>query len=291
MTTRIGRTFLAFVVAVAGALALAVTAAPPEECATCHEAVAKGFGKTAHGRSFAGNASYKTASCVSCHTGAAEHAASGGDTKPVSVKEGASANEACLSCHGGSARHASWQGSAHQVAGLACATCHDVHADRGGTPEIPAPFPGPTPVTKKCLECHGAQRAALHQRSSHPLKEGQMDCASCHDPHGTTGEKLMRKASVNELCYSCHQNMRGPFLWEHAPVREDCLTCHKAHGSNYPQLLQARITQLCQSCHQQGRHQTIPGLPNSVWVDNKACLNCHMQIHGSNHPSGPLFQR
>ena len=55
--------------------------------------------------------------------------------------------------------------------------------------------------------------------------------------------------------------------------------------------VQARITQLCQSCHQQGRHQTIPGVPASIWIDNKACLNCHSQIHGTNHPSGPLFQR
>jgi DmsE family decaheme c-type cytochrome len=131
----------------------------------------------------------------------------------------------------------------------------------------------------------------LHQRSAHPLKDGQMDCVACHDPHGTSGEKLLRHASTNELCYSCHQNMRGPFLWEHSPAREDCLTCHRPHGSNYPQLLQARVTQLCQSCHQQGPHQTVPGAPASIWVGNRACLNCHMQIHGSNHPSGPLFQR
>jgi hypothetical protein len=56
-------------------------------------------------------------------------------------------------------------------------------------------------------------------------------------------------------------------------------------------MLQARVTQLCQSCHQQGRHQTLAGLPASIWVGNRACLNCHQNIHGSNHPSGPLFQR
>jgi DmsE family decaheme c-type cytochrome len=118
-----------------------------------------------------------------------------------------------------------------------------------------------------------------------------MDCVSCHDPHGSAGDALLRQASVNENCYSCHQDMRGPFLWEHSPVREECTTCHKAHGSNYPSMLRARTTQLCQSCHQQGRHQTLAGVPQSVWVVNKACLNCHSQIHGSNHPSGPLFQR
>jgi DmsE family decaheme c-type cytochrome len=277
---------------VTGALTFGMRARGAEECASCHTDVASAFAKTAHGKTFAGNKTYASASCVSCHAGAQEHAASGGEKKPVSVRKGAEANVACLSCHAGKPMQAHWEGSAHQRAGLTCASCHRVHGDHGGTPEQVKTLPGPSPITKKCLECHGAQRIALNQRSGHPLREeGQMNCASCHNPHGSTAEKLLVKSTVNELCYTCHQNMRGPFLWEHAPVREDCLNCHKAHGSNYPQLLQARATQLCQSCHQQGRHQTTAGLPTSIYVANKACNNCHMQIHGSNHPSGPLFQR
>lgn len=274
-----------------GVLALALPARAQEECATCHEDQAKAFAKTSHGRYFAADAAYKAASCTSCHTGMQEHAASGGEKKPPSLKRGSEANASCLSCHASNPRHAHWQGSAHQLAGVACASCHNPHEQHGGTPEQQKTLPGASQTTRKCLECHGGVRAALHQRSAHPMRDGQMDCASCHDPHGTTGEKLIRQGSVNELCYSCHQNMRGPFLWEHSPVREDCLSCHRAHGSNYPQMLQARVTQLCQSCHQQGRHQTTAGLPASIWVGNRACLNCHQNIHGSNHPSGPLFQR
>jgi len=275
---------------------LAVAAAPAmaqEECAACHEDVVKGFAKTGHGRHFATDKDYQGASCTSCHTGAKEHAESGGDKKPQSLTKGAApeANASCLSCHAGHKKQALWEGSPHQLAGLKCASCHDVHNSHIGTPELQKTLPGATETTKKCLECHGALRASLHQRSSHPMRDGQMECTSCHNPHGTTGEKLIDKGSVNELCYSCHQNLRGPFLWEHSPVREDCLTCHRPHGSNYPQMLQARVTQLCQSCHQQGRHQTLPGVPASIWVGNKACLNCHQNIHGSNHPSGPLFQR
>jgi DmsE family decaheme c-type cytochrome len=274
---------------VAGTLALAFAAQAQEECATCHEDAVKAFAQTSHGRQFAADARHQAADCTSCHAQAREHAASGGETKPVNLKHGPKANDACLGCHAGRRGPAHWQGSAHQAAGVSCAACHDPHA----TSEDPAPraLPGVGRTTRLCLNCHGGVRAMLHQRSAHPLKDGQMDCAACHDPHGGSGEKLLRQASVNELCHSCHQNMRGPFLWEHSPAREDCLTCHRPHGSNYPQLLQARVTQLCQSCHQQGRHQTVPGLPASIWVGNKACLNCHMQIHGSNHPSGPLFQR
>ena len=275
---------------------LALAAAPAvaqDECVACHEDVVKGFAKTSHGRTFAADKDYQASNCTSCHTGAKEHAESGGDKKPPSLTKGAApeANASCLSCHAGHKKQALWEGSAHQLASLKCASCHDVHKMHIGTPEQAKTLPGATETTKRCLECHGELRASLHQRSSHPMRDGQMQCTSCHNPHGTAGEKLIDHGSVNELCYTCHQNMRGPFLWEHAPVREDCLSCHRAHGSNYPQMLQARVTQLCQSCHQQGRHQTIPGVPASIWQGGKACLNCHMNIHGSNHPSGPLFQR
>jgi DmsE family decaheme c-type cytochrome len=291
MTTGVRRHWPFILLAGAGLLAFTGSARAQEDCATCHEDVAKQFAKTNHGRQFAGNKAYGSANCVSCHVGAEEHAASGGEKKPPNLKKGPDASAPCLSCHSGKPKQAHWAGSSHERAGLACASCHAVHAQHGGTPEMAKTLPGPSEVTKNCVECHGGLRAALHQRSSHPLREGQMTCASCHNPHGAAGEKLIAQGSVNELCYSCHQNTRGPFLWEHSPVREDCLTCHRPHGSNYPQLLQARVTQLCQSCHQQGRHQTLPGVPASVWVSNRACLNCHQNIHGSNHPSGPLFQR
>jgi DmsE family decaheme c-type cytochrome len=277
-----------------GLLALAAAdAAAQEQCAACHEGVVKAFATTGHGRHFAADRDYQGASCSSCHQGAQEHAESGGEKKPVSLTRGdaAEANASCLSCHAGHKKQALWEGSAHQLAGLKCASCHNPHEARIGTPEQAKALPGATATTKQCIACHGEQRGSLHQRSSHPLRDGQMECTSCHNPHGTAGEKLIDTGSVNELCTSCHQNMRGPFLWEHSPVREDCLTCHRPHGSNYPQMLQARVTQLCQSCHQQGRHQTLAGYPAQIWQGNKACLNCHQNIHGSNHPSGPLFQR
>jgi DmsE family decaheme c-type cytochrome len=288
MRNKLGPLVLACLL-LSGATVLVSAAPAPEECATCHEEVVSSFGKTVHGRTF-NSGQHKAANCNSCHVGAAEHAASGGETKPLSLEKGDRAAEPCLSCHEGT-KQAHWQGSGHQLAGVACASCHDVHKHFGGTPQKKNPVGGAGEITRKCLSCHGGQRAALHQRSSHPLRDGQMECTSCHNPHGTSGEKMLRGASVNELCYSCHQNLRGPFLWEHSPVREDCLTCHRSHGSNYPQLLQARVAQLCQSCHQQGRHQTIPGVPNSIWNSNNSCVNCHSQVHGTNHPSGPLFQR
>jgi DmsE family decaheme c-type cytochrome len=103
---------------------------------------------------------------------------------------------------------------------------------------------------------------------------------------------------VNETCYGCHAEKRGPFLWEHAPAREDCAICHEPHGSNHPSLLRSRGPYLCQQCHQAAYHPstayTASGLPGPAPVDQmlvRNCLNCHTEVHGSNHPSGPRFTR
>jgi DmsE family decaheme c-type cytochrome len=274
-------------------LAIAPPGEAQEVCAACHLEVAQAFAGSGHGRHFTADASYSAATCTSCHIGGEEHVASGAETKPVnpSVGEADAANAGCMTCHESNPAQAHWEGSPHQAAGVRCASCHDVHVTHSESERAVGALPGLGATTENCLQCHAGMRSNLMARSSHPLRDGAMECTSCHGPHGTIGEKLLLEASVNDGCYTCHQNVRGPFLWEHSPVREDCMTCHKAHGSNYPSLLQARVTQLCQSCHQQGRHQTVAGVPAAVWVGDKACVNCHSQIHGSNHPSGPLFMR
>jgi DmsE family decaheme c-type cytochrome len=131
----------------------------------------------------------------------------------------------------------------------------------------------------------------MMQRSAHPLRSGAMACTSCHNPHGSAGEASLVKTTINETCATCHAEKRGPFLWEHAPVREDCSTCHTPHGSNNVSLLKMPTARLCQSCHLLGHHQTVSIQQGTVWVQNRACVNCHQQIHGSNHPSGAIFQR
>ena len=58
-----------------------------------------------------------------------------------------------------------------------------------------------------------------------------MVCSDCHNPHGSVTEALLKKDSINDVCYTCHAEKRGPFLFEHAPVRENCDNCHNPHGS------------------------------------------------------------
>ena len=118
-----------------------------------------------------------------------------------------------------------------------------------------------------------------------------MSCVSCHDPHGTPAEANIAALTPNDKCYECHAAKRGPFLFEHAPVREDCMTCHDPHGSNHASMLTPAPPRLCQSCHLFGHHQTVPGTDGQIWNVNRSCVNCHTRIHGSNDPSGVIFMR
>jgi DmsE family decaheme c-type cytochrome len=135
-------------------------------------------------------------------------------------------------------------------------------------------------------------RRAQLQRSSHmPYREGKVTCTSCHNPHGSPNPSQLIQNTVNENCYSCHAERRGPFLWEHPPVMENCANCHEAHGSSNPQLLKVRMPRVCDSCHVASRHPTQPQPLSSIKNFNRGCTNCHSLIHGSNHPSGNFFMR
>lgn len=262
-----------------------------QECAACHEDVVNRFAGTRHGKAMEFS-SWGEVSCQSCHGDAAEHVASADSEK---IKNPAKLgllekNDGCLACHANKPLTRFWAGSAHDTSNVSCLDCHSVHSAAS-----PEKLLAKAADRELCLSCHSDVRKAQFQRSTHLIRnawgESRMSCVQCHNPHGSTGEKLLQKATVNETCYQCHADKRGPFLWEHSPAREDCLNCHQPHGSNNPGLLKQRTTALCQSCHLQGRHQTIAGRPNSTWILNRGCLNCHPQIHGSNHPSGILYHR
>ena len=120
-----------------------------------------------------------------------------------------------------------------------------------------------------------------------------MTCVDCHSAHGSMSENALINPTVNDTCYSCHAEKRGPFLWEHAPVTENCVTCHNPHGSVNESLVKQRAPQLCQQCHANDGHASRVVAESGIdaFGGGKSCLNCHSQIHGSNHPSGSLLQR
>ena len=275
-----------------------------DTCLECHEDVGETFHLTVHGRAELPEWS-GAQGCESCHGPGERHANEGdaafirtfADTSPEE------ANEACLTCHTDDAAMF-WRGSTHETFDLACTTCHNAHEswdnqfalDNYG--ENSARSLTATrnvqvnqTISEACLTCHTEVEKSMYQRSNHPLRNGQMSCADCHQPHGSMTEASLHGVTKNDTCYSCHAETRGPFLWAHVPVQEDCSTCHVPHGSNQTKLLNDTPPRLCQSCHLFGHHQTVPGTDQQVWNSNRSCVNCHARIHGSNHPSGILFMR
>lgn len=240
--------------------------------------------------------------CASCHGASEQHMRPPGDggraAPDVVFRSGgptpvAAQNAACLDCHESGLR-LHWQGSAHDMQDVGCVGCHDLHtADDRVLAKNTQP--------EACFGCHTTKRAEMLRPSSHPILEGQMACSDCHNPHGSSGPSLLAEPTLNETCYTCHAEKRGPFLWEHAPVREDCSICHRPHGSVHPSLLVNRGPWLCQQCHDAQFHPSTAysgtGLPGDALPSGaqqllgKNCMNCHSQVHGSNHPSGPRLTR
>jgi len=199
-------------------------------------------------------------------------------------------NSMCLNCHENK-DHIGWKGSEHESGDIACASCHKLHISDD-------PVLAKKTQSQVCYTCHQKQRIEFSKPSSHPVRFGQLGCSDCHKTHGSITENLLARPTLNQTCYSCHAEKRGPLLWEHAPVSEDCSLCHNPHGSIHPALLTKRAPLLCQQCHSQLGHPSLAftgaGLPAgspSALLLGSSCVNCHTQVHGSNHPSGVKLMR
>ena len=305
---RLGLTVLGLSLAFAGPPAFAQAPAPPgswtaADCEACHDkATGPKFQHTKHAA--------LDQSCASCHVGVAEHVKAqtdGGDAKPPSMKTMAAQqiNATCLACHEKS-EQSTYQMSVHARRNVACTACHSVHEFKSAKAQLTA-----KQDADACYTCHKSNRAKSMRTSHHPVREGKMDCSSCHNPHDGTREGMIRADSVNELCYQCHTEKRGPFAFEHAPVREDCLSCHDPHGTSHPRLTLQKTPNLCWNCHltgsghfgsgdnfstEKGVQVAPPGAPsgyptvNSRFIE-RSCRMCHVKIHGSNHPSGGFLTR
>ncbi len=266
-----------------------------DTCVTCHEDKGKQLGTTMHGR--AQNLRTPVGSgrgCEACHGPGKLHVDGGGDKEKIkrfTTIAAKDANATCLQCHT-RGTHANWQGSMHDQRNLSCVTCHSVHSPKSEKAQLKT-----VNVVQTCEQCHKAEVLKTRKVGHMPVDEGKMDCTTCHNPHGSTNNRMLKAGNyINDACVSCHTEKRGPFLWEHQPVRQGCVTCHDPHGSNNDRMLVAKAPMLCQRCHISTRHP--PTVYDGVQLAaasnrlvGRACVNCHSQIHGSNSPSGNRFLR
>ena len=258
-------------------------------CLGCHAAVSATYATTLMGRL---QRTGKSLECETCHGPGSAHAKAGGGRgvggiisyRANDLSRTAEENNAiCLGCHEHGER-VYWEGSVHQVRGLACTNCHTIMRSVSAQFQLKTAFQPDT-----CFQCHKDRRAQMLKSAHMPIREGKVACADCHNPHGSTTEALLRQDSINDNCYTCHAEKRGPFLFEHAPVRENCLNCHDPHGSINEFSLKMSRPRLCFECHSIGHGETSG--PNSNFTMGRACQNCHQMIHGSNSPAGGALQR
>uniref|UniRef100_UPI0040476988 DmsE family decaheme c-type cytochrome n=1 Tax=Shewanella baltica TaxID=62322 RepID=UPI0040476988 len=262
-----------------------------DTCLMCHKksAVVMAIFDGVHGNPNVKASPMADLQCEACHGPLGNHNKGGkepmitfGENSPVPAQK---QNSVCMSCHNDSQRIA-WKGNHHDNADVACASCHQVHTAKD-------PISDKANEVAICTQCHTQQKADMQKRSAHPLQWQQMVCSDCHNPHGSLNDSSLKQMSVNENCYSCHAEKRGPKLWEHAPVTDNCANCHNPHGSVNEAMLISKPPQLCQQCHASDGHSSNAyfGNQTNAFTSGNSCMNCHGQVHGSNHPSGKLLQR
>ena len=270
-------------------------------CTRCHDAESEfpvlAIGRTKHGTM----ADARTPTCTSCHGASEAHLqkVEGKMRSKPDVRFGKGAptpvaqrNQACLTCHQGGKR-IHWDRGMHAARDVACTSCHQVHTQHDKVRDK-------VEQSNVCFTCHTQQRTEVHRSSRHPVLEGKVACSDCHNAHGTAGEKMLTRDNVNDTCYQCHMEKRGPFVRTHQPVQENCSICHNPHGSTVDNLLRTRGPLLCQQCHEPTSHRGgIPGFDPGTGTGSRqvgitlarSCLNCHTNIHGTNNPTSSSTQR
>jgi predicted CXXCH cytochrome family protein len=209
----------------------------------------------------------------------------------------------CSQCHEDhtshfdDATHAKLALSDSKVGLTGCEGCHgpgSLHVKAGGgRGNIINPRKSP----ETCFACHADKRAQFSLANSHQVLNGRMSCADCHEVHkgnAVAGSGLDLEGQ-NAACVKCHTEQKGPFVFEHAAMKEGCVSCHNPHGTINQKMLVARDANLCLRCHLEAPDPGSSGQINANAIRHTAenhnsrlmqgtcwSASCHEAPHGSN---------
>ena len=288
---------------VAGAQDKPAPAAPPppdnkpaeyvgsQTCQGCHEDIYNNILKSPHQRvEVDKHRGWDGKACESCHGPGSKHAESmaPADIRQPAKLKPAETDRICLTCHLNQPTHAGRIQSSHVKNNVSCVSCHFVHKDRLVARKQ-------ADINAQCSGCHTDVWASFQRPFKHRLTEGAMSCVDCHNPHGSVLPRQMQQTvNANEpSCFKCHGDLRGPFPYEHAPMRvEGCMACHQPHGSANPRMLtRHEVRFVCLECHSNLPAPTpsatgaLGGTP-PAFHDLRSprfqnCNICHQKVHGS----------
>ena len=262
-----------------------------EMCKTCHEEVYSHFETTAHfvttieGK-LEGHKGPEWHGCEACHGPGKEHVEGGGDKSKMFAFKNSSPqamSARCLRCHQYTEEHGNYKRSMHLLNGVGCIDCHSPHHAKESEFLLKAKSP------ELCYGCHGDVRAQFTLPFRHRVNEGLIQCNDCHNPHGSFRPRQLRtNAAGDAVCFNCHTEKLGPYVYQHEAVVEGCTICHSPHGStNARMLVQNQVNLLCLSCHTLPAEVGPPATPtfHNEAIKYQSCTLCHTSIHGSNTSS------
>lgn len=267
-------------------------ALPPEyvgsdTCQACHEDLFGPFQKNPHRKiETEKRRGWEGRACESCHGPGSKHAetSSAADILNPAKLAPVTADRGCLKCHLNQPTHLGRLAGGHGRSQVVCVRCHSIHKGPGRL--LPRQE---VAVNASCASCHTSEWAEFQRPHRHKLPEGAMSCVDCHNPHGGFLPGSVRTVAANEPgCFKCHADKRGPFAFEHPPVRlQGCRACHEPHGSANPRMLtRQEVRFVCLECHANvGVTGNAGGLPPAFHDLRSAryrnCSICHTKIHGS----------
>jgi DmsE family decaheme c-type cytochrome len=269
-----------------------------DTCKACHEDIVNQFQANPHWDAKLKVNGTEVTACETCHGPGQAHVESGGDKSKIfsfTAQSPEVISGRCLTCHAASHPQGNFMRSMHFKNGVSCIQCHSPHHAREKNALLLQDQP------TLCYRCHADVRAAFAMPYRHRVDSKLIQCSDCHNPHGSylPGKMLHTTEGQEMVCFKCHRDKQGPFLYEHLPVKTafnastgaGCTACHVPHGSTNPKLLRVwPVNILCLQCHTQvmvSATVTANGVPPIPTFHNQAqkyqaCTLCHTNIHGSN---------